>query len=324
MTTYTGQRDQEVARRVRRMLLEQSCLMLDDTPDEFAWLTKHFTSEQRFFEDELGGRLELRLGRWARAYWPAPPRQRELVIADVFELTTRKQTAYACLIRAYRSVRLLEAGENAGTFRFAELFRYVAEEGQRQSPWLSFDEAAINEALAARGEADDDDEDEPAAPAAGRARRRKPAGAAASAGAAPARKGAAAARGASSAAQRVRANQRAFYQAVTAFERYRLLRRIGADERQRPDEQFRLDERDYSGIYEFTDLIDRFLPPAGLVRHDELAPDDTVSAESADSALSPFQSAPADFAAARPSERSVAASTAGLPPAGAPDEEGDR
>ena len=35
-------------------------------------------------------------------------------------------------------------------------------------------------------------------------------------------------------------------------------------------EQFKLDERDYSGIYEFTDLIDRFLPPAGLVQHDEL------------------------------------------------------
>ena len=55
-------------------------------------------------------------------------------------MTARKQTAYACLIRAYRSVRLLEAGESANTFRFSELFRYVAEEGQRQSPWLSFDE----------------------------------------------------------------------------------------------------------------------------------------------------------------------------------------
>ena len=96
--------------------------------------------EQRFFEDELGARLELRLGRWARAYWPSPPRQRELCIADVFELTARKQTAYACLIRAYRSVRLLESGDSATVFRFSELFRYVAEEGQRLSPWLSFDE----------------------------------------------------------------------------------------------------------------------------------------------------------------------------------------
>jgi len=68
----------------------------------------------------------------------------------------------------------------------------------------------------------------------------------------------------------VRANQRAFYQAFAAFERYRLLKRIGADDRQRPDERYRLDERDYSGIYEFTDLIDRFLPPAGLVMYDDL------------------------------------------------------
>ena len=160
MTTYTGQRDQELARRVRRMLIEQSCVLQDDAPDEFTWLTKHHTSEQRFFEDELGARLELRLGRWARVFWPTPPRQRELVIADVFELTARKQTAYACLIRAYRSVRLLEAGESASSFRFAELFRYVAEEGQRQSPWLSFDETYINEALAARGDTESDDDDE--------------------------------------------------------------------------------------------------------------------------------------------------------------------
>src|SRR6516225_11161283 len=109
MPTYAGQRDQELARRVRRMLIEQSSVMHDESPDEFTWLTKHHPSEQRFFEDELGARLELRLGRWARVYWPTPPRQRELVIADVFDLTARKQTAYACLIRAYRSVRLLEA-----------------------------------------------------------------------------------------------------------------------------------------------------------------------------------------------------------------------
>jgi hypothetical protein len=281
MPTYSGQRDQELARRVRRMLLEQACVMQDETPDEFIWLTKHFTVEQRFFEDEVGARLELRLGRWARAYWPAPPRQRELVIADVFELTARKQTAYACLIRAYRSVRLLEAGESANTFRFAELFRYVAEEGQRQSPWLSFDEAVINEALATRAEGDGDDDEElptaPPAPGTG-SRPRKRAGKAASAAAATAavaatgRKASAttAPRGATSAAQRVRANQRAFYQAFTAFERLRLLRRIGADERQRPEEQFRLDERDFSGVYEFTDLIDRFLPPAGLVQYDDL------------------------------------------------------
>jgi hypothetical protein len=279
MTTYSGQRDQELARRVRRMLLEQASVLHEDTPDEFTWLTKHFAAEQRFFEDELGGRLELRLGRWARAYWPAPPRQRELVIADVFELTARKQTAYACLIRAYRSVRLLEAGESANTFRFADLFRYVAEEGQRQSPWLSFDEAVINEALLTRGTDDADDDEEPleAAPARGASSRSRKRGAQAAAATTTAAPVAASGRksvvtllrGATSAAQRVRANQRAFYQAVTAFERLRLLRRIGADERQRPEEQFRLDERDFSGIYEFTDLIDRFLPPAGLVQYED-------------------------------------------------------
>src|SRR5579871_3037610 len=161
MATYTGQREQELARRVRRMLIEQSALMQDEAPDEFTWLSKHFPEEQRFFEDELGAHLELRLGRWARAYWPSPPRQREFCISDIFELTARKQTAYACLIRAYRSVRLLESGESASTFRFAELFRYVAEEGQRQSPWISFDEAIINEALATRGDeaAEADDEE---------------------------------------------------------------------------------------------------------------------------------------------------------------------
>ncbi|HEY7984793.1 MAG TPA: hypothetical protein VID73_11530 [Ktedonobacterales bacterium] len=275
MPTYAGQRDQELARRVRRMLIEQSCVMQDETPDEFTWLTKHHTSEQRFFEDELGARLELRLGRWARVYWPTPPRQRELVIADVFDLTARKQTAYACLIRAYRSVRLLEAGESASSFRFAELFRYVAEEGRRQSPWLSFDETVINEALVNHLEGENDEEDELlelAANAATRPRKRAKAGAAAeSAGAAkPSARKAIMAKGAGSAAQRVRANQRAFYQAFAAFERYRLLRRLGADDRQRPDERFRLDERDYSGVYEFTDLVDRFLPPAGLVQYDEL------------------------------------------------------
>ena len=160
MPTYTGQREQDLARRVRRMLIEQSAILQEESPDEFLWLTQHFLNEQRFFEDELGARLELRLGRWARAYWPTAPRQRELCIADVFELTARKQTAYACLIRAYRSVRLLEAGDSATVFRFSELFRYVAEEGQRLSPWLSFDEAVINEALATRGEADADADDE--------------------------------------------------------------------------------------------------------------------------------------------------------------------
>ena len=35
-------------------------------------------------------------------------------------------------------------------------------------------------------------------------------------------------------------------------------------------ERFQLDERDFSGVYEFTDLIDRFLPPAGLVMYDDL------------------------------------------------------
>jgi hypothetical protein len=292
MPTYTGQRDQDLARRVRRMLIEQSCVTQDDSADEFAWLTRHFNSEQRFFEDELGARLELRLGRWARAYWPAPPRQRELVLADVFELTARKQTAYACLIRAYRSVRLLEAGESASVFRFIELFRYAAEEGQRQSPWLSFDEAVIAEALATRGTEDDGDDEEPleGANTNSRPRRRATksgangtsaatnisAGAATVTASAPrARKSsAAAARGAGSPAMRVRANQRAFYQAFAAFERYRLISRIGADDRQRPDERFQLDERDFSGVYEFTDLIDRFLPPAGLVQYDDLARDE--------------------------------------------------
>ncbi|HZC78102.1 MAG TPA: hypothetical protein VE258_10155 [Ktedonobacterales bacterium] len=276
MASYPGQREQELARRVRRMLIEQSAVMQDEAPDEFIWLTKHFPEEQRFFEDELGAHLELRLGRWARAYWPAPPRQRELCVADIFELTARKQTAYACLIRAYRSVRLLESGEAANTFRFADLFRYVAEEGQRQSPWLSFDEAAVNEALATRGEADAEDDDElaEAAASASRPRRRGASGPGITAtnGARSRLKTAGATVPRLGAAQRVRANQRAFYQAFAAFERYRLLRRIGADDRQRPDERYRLDERDFGGIYEFTDLIDRFLPPAGLVMHDELHP----------------------------------------------------
>ena len=161
MPTYTGQREQDLARRVRRMLIEQSAVLQDENPDEFTWLTKNFVNEQRFFDDELGARLELRQGRWARAYWPTAPRSRELCISDIFELTARKQTAYACLIRAYRSVRLLEAGDSVTVFRFAELFRYVAEEGQRLSPWLSFDEAVINDALATRGADDDADaEDE--------------------------------------------------------------------------------------------------------------------------------------------------------------------
>src|SRR5215472_3401169 len=270
MATYPGQREQELARRVRRMLIEQSAVMQDEAPDEFSWLTKHFAEEQRFFEDELGAHLELRLGRWARAYWPAPPRQREFCISDILELTARKQTAYACLIRAYRSVRLLEAGESANTFRFADLFPYVAEEGQRQSPWLSFDEGVINEALATRGEADAEDDEEiveAASPGRGNRKRASNSGAVARRSA-----GAAVTAPKLGAAQRVRANQRAFYQAFAAFERYRLLRRIGADDRQRPDERYKLDERDYSGIYEFTDLIDRFLPPAGLVMYDDLDP----------------------------------------------------
>ncbi len=281
MATYTGAREQELARRVRRMLIEQSAVLADEAADEFAWLSRHFAEEQRFFEEELGAHLELRLGRWARAYWPAPPRQRELCVADIFELTARKQTAYACLIRAYRSVRLLESGESANTFRFAELFRYVAEEGQRQSPWLSFDEGVINEALATRGEADDADDDDLAeVAAASRPRKKSASGAAATATATaattsrPRGKAAAPQPPRLGAAQRVRANQRAFYQAFAAFERYRLLRRIGADDRQRPDERYKLDERDYSGVYEFTDLIDRFLPPAGLVLHDELNPEE--------------------------------------------------
>jgi len=174
-------------------------------------------------------------------------------------------------------VRLLESGESANTFRFAELFRYVAEEGQRQSPWLSFDEGVINEALATRGEADDADDDDLAeVAAASRPRKKSTFGAAAATATAsrPRGKTAAPQPPRLGAAQRVRANQRAFYQAFAAFERYRLLRRIGADDRQRPDERYKLDERDYSGVYEFTDLIDRFLPPAGLVLHDELNPEE--------------------------------------------------
>ncbi|HEX2349358.1 MAG TPA: hypothetical protein VHI51_13085 [Ktedonobacterales bacterium] len=269
MPSYTGQREQDLALRVRRMLIEQSALLQDESPDEFAWLTRHYETEQRFFEEELGARLELRLGRWARAYWPAPPRNREICIADIFELTARKQTAYACLIRAYRSVRLLESGDAANIFRFSELFRYVAEEGQRLSPWLSFDEAIINEALATQGdaEADTEDEDEEELATAGAAKGRKRA---TSGAASRGRKSAATQPQRAGAAQRVRANQRAFYQAFAAFERHRLTRRIGADDRQRPEERYRLDERDFSGVYEFTDLIDRFLPPAGLVAYDEL------------------------------------------------------
>jgi hypothetical protein len=282
MPTYTGQREQELARRVRRMLIEQSALHQDEHPDEFVWLTKNFVGEQRFFEDELGARLELRQGRWARTYWPSGPKSRERCIADVFELTARKQTAYACLIRAYRSVRLLEAGDSASVYRFSELFRYVAEEGQRLSPWLSFDEAVINEALATRGEADDADEDELLEDAAASPKGRKKTAAAAangangtakSATATVARKGkTSATTQRTSAAMRVRLNQRAFYQAFAAFERHRLVRRIGSDDRARPDEHFRLDERDFNGVYEFTDLIDRFLPPAGLVQYDDLNP----------------------------------------------------
>ncbi|HKD77214.1 MAG TPA: hypothetical protein VKB76_17040, partial [Ktedonobacterales bacterium] len=158
MATYTAPRDMEMARRVRRMLIEQSCILQDDNPDEFIWLTRHLATEEHFIEEEFGARIEVRLGRWARAYWPSPPRNRELCLADVFELTSRKQTAYACLIRAFRSVRLLEGGESASIFRFADLYRYVADEGTRQSPWLSFDEATIAAALAA---GDDEEEEIP-------------------------------------------------------------------------------------------------------------------------------------------------------------------
>ena len=272
MATYTAPRDMEMARRVRRMLIEQSCILQEETPDEFTWFTRHIATEEQFFTEELGAHIELRLGRWARAYWPSPPRNRELCIADVFELTARKQTAYACLIRAFRSVRLLEGGEHASVFRFAELYRYTADEGTRQSPWLSFDEATIATALASSGDEEEelpDDEDAPAS-AAPKARARK---AAASATTAAPRAGATGARSAGRAAQRARLNQRAFYQAFAAFERLRLLRRLGVDERQRPEEQFRNDERDFGGIYEFTDIIDRFLPPSGLVIYDDLAQD---------------------------------------------------
>lgn len=274
MGTYTAPRDMEMARRVRRMLIEQSCVLAEESPDEFTWLTRHFSTEERFIEEELGAHIELRLGRWARASWPTPPRNRELCLADVFELTTRKQTAYACLIRAFRSVRLLEGGENASTFRFAELYRYVADEGTRQSPWLSFDETVIAAALAAMGDPDEEEVDDEESPAgtAPKARTRKAAnGATATArAAAPNRSGA-------GVSQRARMNQRAFYQAFAAFERLRLIRRLGSDERQRPEEQFRHDERDFGGLYDFTDIIDRFLPPAGLVQYDDLAEGEKIA-----------------------------------------------
>jgi hypothetical protein len=268
LATYTSPRDMEMARRVRRMLIEQSCILQEETPDEFAWLTRHYSAEEQFFEDEIGAHLELRLGKWARAVWPSPPRNRELCLADVFELTTRKQTAYACLIRAFRSVRLLEGGEHASIFRFAELYRYVADEGTRQSPWLSFDEATIAAALATQEEDVEDDlaEDEDAPVPAPKSRTRR------SAGATTAARAGTGTRTAAGVGQRARMNQRAFYQAFAAFERLRLLRRLGSDERQRPEEVFRHDERDYGGLYEFTDLIDRFLPPSGLVQYDDAAP----------------------------------------------------
>ncbi len=272
MATYTSPRDLDMARRVRRMLIEQSCILQDESADEFTWLTRHYSIEERFFLEELGAHLELRLGRWARAYWPSPPRNRELCLTDVFELSSRKQTAYACLIRAFRSVRLLEGGENVSTFRFAELYRYIADEGSRQSPWLSFDEMVIANALATRPDEEEDPEAEgeeleaPAAPKPRRGRKAEANGATATAN----RTGAGA-RTAAGAIQRARMNQRAFYQAFQAFERMKLMRRLGSDERQRPEEQFRYDERDYGGLYEFTDLIDRFLPPAALVQYDDLA-----------------------------------------------------
>ncbi len=233
MPTYTGQREQDLARRVRRMLIEQSAVLQDENPDEFTWLTKNFVNEQRFFDDELGARLELRQGRWARAYWPTAPRSRELCISDIFELTARKQTAYACLIRAYRSVRLLEAGDSVTVFRFAELFRYVAEEGQRLSPWLSFDEAVINEALATRGADDDADaEDEliESGDSAPKGRKKGTSGGN-TATTARARKTPPPRSHAPAPPSASRLNQRAFYQAFAAFERHRLLRRIGADDR---------------------------------------------------------------------------------------------
>ena len=114
----------------------------------------------------------------------------------------------------------------------------------------------------ARRTPEEDDEDETAT---GKGRKR-----AAGATTTRSRKSATAQPQRAGAAQRVRANQRAFYQAFAAFERRRLVRRIGADERQRPEERYRLDEHDFSGVYEFTDLIDRFLPPAGLVAYDDL------------------------------------------------------
>ncbi len=261
MALYTSPRDNESARKVRRMLIEQSCVFQDEFPEEFHWLSRHIASEQTFFEEELGARIELRVGKWARAYWPSPPRNRELCIADVFELTTRKQTAYACLIRAYRSVRLLEGSENAAMFRFAELYRYVADEGAHQSPWLSFDETVIANALTTESDIEEENDDEETASPAMKTKAKRAAAGTASAN-----------RSAGRASQRARMNQRAFYQAFTSFERLRLVKRLGSDERQQPDEQFQNDERDFGGVYEFSDLIDRFLPPSGLVQYDEAVP----------------------------------------------------
>jgi hypothetical protein len=67
MPSYNGHREQELARRVRRMLIEQSAILQEESPDEFLWLTQHYPGEQQFFEEELGARLELRLANRAQA-----------------------------------------------------------------------------------------------------------------------------------------------------------------------------------------------------------------------------------------------------------------
>ena len=56
-----GQREQELARRVRRMLIEQSAMLQDEAPDEFTWLTQHFA-----------GRAALLRGGAGRAAGAAP------------------------------------------------------------------------------------------------------------------------------------------------------------------------------------------------------------------------------------------------------------
>src|SRR6185437_15834719 len=105
-------------------------------------------------------------------------------------------------------------------------------------PWLSFDETVISTALAEQGSEDEDlsDDDEAPMPT-NKAKGRKATNSTATAARAPSGNRLQAGIG-----QRARMNQSGFYQAFQSFERLRLIRRLGLDDRQRPEEQFRLDE----------------------------------------------------------------------------------